>query len=122
LLQHPSQSQQAASGVRQVMLASCKVTQGVGGTWATCPTLHCKVFEFGAEGHGFVVEVDVQLLKTTSRAAGWAALVYSKGVHNCRVPYEALASIPRVQSQIIRPPSIPCQANWLQGRGEINAG
>jgi len=39
LLQHPNRSQQAASGVRRVMLASCKVTQGVGGTWATCPTL-----------------------------------------------------------------------------------
>ena len=39
LLQHPSQSQQAASGVRRVMSASCEVTQGVGDTWATCPTL-----------------------------------------------------------------------------------
>ena len=32
LLQHPSQSQQAASGVRRVMLAPCEATQGVGGT------------------------------------------------------------------------------------------
>ena len=32
LLQHPSQNQQAASGVRRVMLASCEVTQGVGDT------------------------------------------------------------------------------------------
>jgi len=32
LLQHPSQSQQAASGVRRVMLASCEVTQGVDDT------------------------------------------------------------------------------------------
>ena len=32
LLQHPRQSQQAASGVRRVMLASCEVTQGVGDT------------------------------------------------------------------------------------------
>jgi len=31
LLQYPSQSQQATSRVRRVMLASCKVTQGVGG-------------------------------------------------------------------------------------------
>jgi len=31
LLQHTSQSQQAASGVRRVMSASCEVTQGVGG-------------------------------------------------------------------------------------------
>jgi len=30
LLQHPSQ--QAASGARRVMLASCEVTQGVGDT------------------------------------------------------------------------------------------
>jgi len=32
LLQHPSQNQQAASGVQRVMLAFCEVTQGVGGT------------------------------------------------------------------------------------------
>jgi len=32
LLQRPNRSQQAASGVRHVMLASCEVTQGVGGT------------------------------------------------------------------------------------------
>ena len=38
LLQRPSRSQQAASRVRRGMLASCGVTQGVGGTWATCPT------------------------------------------------------------------------------------
>jgi len=39
LLQHPNQSQQAASWVRWVMSASCEVTRGVGDTWATCPTL-----------------------------------------------------------------------------------
>ena len=39
LLQCPNWSQQATSGVRRVMLASCKVTQGIGGTWAVCPTL-----------------------------------------------------------------------------------
>jgi len=32
LLQHPSRSQQATSGVRRVMSASCEVTQGVGDT------------------------------------------------------------------------------------------
>jgi len=32
LLQHPSQSQQAASGVRRVMSTLCEVTQGVGDT------------------------------------------------------------------------------------------
>jgi len=32
LLQHPSQSQQAASGVQRVMSAFCEVTQGVGDT------------------------------------------------------------------------------------------
>ena len=52
--QHPSRSQQAASGARRVMSASCEVTQGVGDTWATCPTL----LGLGAEGQGFVVEVD----------------------------------------------------------------
>jgi len=31
--------QQGASGARRVMAASCEVTQGVGDTWATCPTL-----------------------------------------------------------------------------------
>jgi len=35
----PHRSQQAASGVRRVMSASSEVTQGVGDTWATCPTL-----------------------------------------------------------------------------------
>ena len=33
--QPASQSQQAASGARRVMSASCEVTQGVGDTWAT---------------------------------------------------------------------------------------
>jgi len=32
LLQRPNHSQQAASGVRRVMLSSCDVTQGVGGS------------------------------------------------------------------------------------------
>jgi len=32
LLQHPNQSQKAASGVRRVMPDSCEVTQGVGDT------------------------------------------------------------------------------------------
>jgi len=32
LIQRPSLRQQTASGVRRVMLASCGVTQGVGGT------------------------------------------------------------------------------------------
>jgi len=32
LLQHPNRSQQAASGARRVMSASCAVTQGVGDT------------------------------------------------------------------------------------------
>ena len=39
LLQRPNRSQQAASGVRRVMSTCCEVTQGVGDTWATCPTL-----------------------------------------------------------------------------------
>ena len=39
LLKHPNWSQQATSGGRCVMSASCKVTQAVSDTWATCPTL-----------------------------------------------------------------------------------
>ena len=39
LLQHPIRSQQAASGARGVMSASCEVTLGVSDTWAACPTL-----------------------------------------------------------------------------------
>ena len=39
LLQHPNRSQQAASVAQRVMSAPCEVTQGVGDTWATCPTL-----------------------------------------------------------------------------------
>ena len=60
LLQHPNRSQQAASGARRVMSASCKVTQGVGNTWATCPTLLRGIW-FGAEGQGFVVVFDFKL-------------------------------------------------------------
>jgi len=44
LLQRLNRSQQAASGARRVMSASCEVTQGVGDTCATCPTL----FRFGS--------------------------------------------------------------------------
>jgi len=32
LFQHPSWSEQAASGARRVMSASCEVAQGIGGT------------------------------------------------------------------------------------------
>ena len=46
----------------------------------------------------------------------------SKSVHNCCVPYQALTSVPGAQGQSIRPPPVPCQADGLQGRGEINAG
>jgi len=42
------------------MLASCGVVQGASGTWATCPR-NPEVFGLGAEGQGFVVEVDFQL-------------------------------------------------------------
>ena len=50
LLQHRSQSQQAASGVRRVMSTFCEVTQGVGDMWATSPTvLRGRLFGFGAQ-------------------------------------------------------------------------
>ena len=39
LLQHPSQSHQAATRVRRVMSTFCEVARGVGDTWATCPML-----------------------------------------------------------------------------------
>jgi len=38
-LQHPSQCQQGTSRARRAMPASCAMTQGVGDTWATCPTV-----------------------------------------------------------------------------------
>ena len=56
----------------------------------------------------------------------------SKSVHNCCVPHQAQASVPRAQSQAIWPPSIVSQAIWspsivsqahrLQGIGEANTG
>ena len=38
LLQHPSQSQQAASRAQSVMSTFCEVSRGVGDTWVSCPT------------------------------------------------------------------------------------
>ena len=52
LLQHPSQSQQAASGVRRVMSSFCEGTRGVDDTWATCPTL-LRGFRFRSRRAGF---------------------------------------------------------------------
>jgi len=40
-----------------MMLASCEMTQGVGGTVQR----YSEVFGLGAEGQGLVVEVDFQL-------------------------------------------------------------
>jgi len=48
-------------------------------------------------------------------------VTFCKGVHNCRVPYKAPASVPGVQDQTIEP-SIFRQANGLKDRGETNAG
>ena len=57
LLQLPSWSQQAASGARRVMSASCEVTQGVGDR--DRPVHHySEVFGLGAEGQGLVVVFD----------------------------------------------------------------
>jgi len=60
LLQHPSPSQQAASRVRRVMSAFCEVTQAVGDTWTTCPTL-LRGFWARSKAQGSVVEVHFQL-------------------------------------------------------------
>jgi len=49
------------------------------------------------------------------------AVTFCKGIHNCRVSYKAPTPVPRVQGQTIWP-SILCQANRLQDRGETNAG
>jgi len=57
---------------------------------------------------------------TASIAAPYV-VAFSRGIHNCRIPYKAPMLVPRVQSQTIRP-SIPCQANGLQDKGETNAG
>jgi len=54
----PQAGQQAASGAPRVMSASCEVTQGIGDTWPTYPTLLQGIW---TEGQGFVVEVDFQL-------------------------------------------------------------
>jgi len=45
-------------------------------------------------------------------------VAWRKGFHNCYVPYEIPAPVPRVQSQTIGPPFILCQANRLQDRGD----
>jgi len=42
---------------------------------------------------------------------------FCKGVHNCRVPYKAPASVPGVQGQTIGL-SIFCQADGLKDRGD----
>ena len=47
-------------------------------------------------------------------------MTFGKGVHNCRVPYKAPASVPGVEGQTIGP-SIFRQANRLKDRGETNA-
>ena len=47
-------------------------------------------------------------------------VTFGKGVHNCRVPYKAPASVPGVEGQTIGP-SIFRQANRLKDRGETNA-
>ena len=48
-------------------------------------------------------------------------VTFCKGVHNCRVPCKAPASVPGVQGQTIGP-SIFRQANGLKDRAETNAG
>jgi len=48
-------------------------------------------------------------------------VAWNKDVHNCHMPYEAPAPVPRVQSQIIRL-VIPHQANGLQDRWKTNVG
>jgi len=60
LLQHPNQSQQAASRVRRVMSTFCEVTRGVGDTWPSCPTLS-EVFGLRVNRQCFVVMIDFQL-------------------------------------------------------------
>jgi len=60
LLQHPNRSQQAASGARRMMSASCEVTQGVGDTWAACPTLLRGIWA-RSRSAGFVVVFDFKL-------------------------------------------------------------
>jgi len=52
LLQHPNRSQQVVSRVWHVMSAFCKVTQGVGDTWTTCPTLLRGIWS-GSRNAGF---------------------------------------------------------------------
>jgi len=54
LLQYPSQSQQAASGARRMMSASCEVTQGVGDTWATYTVSNVTPRYLGSEQKGRV--------------------------------------------------------------------
>ena len=54
LLQHPSQSQQAALRVRRVMPAFCKVTLGVGDTWVSCSMIFRSMWA-RSKMAGFVV-------------------------------------------------------------------
>ena len=46
------------------------------------------------------------------------AVTFCKGVHNCRVPYKAPASVPGFQGQTIGPSSISRQANGLKAEGK----
>jgi len=70
----PNRSQQAASGARRVMSASCEVTQGVGDTWATCPTLLRGIWARSSRA-GFVVVFDFQLT--------FSFLVKMEGCRHC---------------------------------------
>jgi len=64
LLQHPSQSQHAASRAQGVM-STCEVSRGVGDTWVSCPTL-LRGRPMGSEKKG---RVSLLSLTSSSRLA-----------------------------------------------------
>jgi len=62
LLQHTYRSQQAASGAQRMMSAFCgSDSRKMSAIHERPVKRYSKVFGLGAEGHGFVVEVDLQL-------------------------------------------------------------
>ena len=96
--------QQAASGVRRVMSASCEVTQGVGDTWATCPTLLQGIWARGRRA-GFRcciwLSVHVKLLRWKADDTVFVVL---------RFCFQVWRYSPTVVMSLLSAPSTACQS------------
>jgi len=107
LLQHPNRTQQAASGARCMMLASCEVTQGVGGTWATCPTLLRGIWarsrRAGFRCWSWLSALASLLLRWKTANIVFAVLSFS---------FQVWRYSPSVTMSLLSAPSTACQSPW----------